>query len=128
MTAGEAYECGYNEGIVDTRQELLRAENCENAKVVINNTLKNALTSYKRAEGSVLRIRNRVDLKAKSWENVRYRAEALKILRDYRKEIKTLLKLAKEYSDLNLDVIAIENDLNTVEALIIDIKRSSRRR
>ena len=57
-----------------------------------------------------------------------YRAEALKMLRDARGEFKKLLSLARTYPDLDLDVTAIEDEINSIEAAYRNLKREARRK
>ena len=128
LTAGEAMGCGYAEAVVASREELLRSEAAAQAQVVIDNEIQRAGEELRRAQGQLKRIRKRVDFAIKKSEGLMYRAEALKMLRDARAEFKTLLNLARKYSDLNLDTRVLEDELNSIEVSYRNMKRQMRRR
>jgi len=50
----------------------------------------------------------------------------LKILRTAKSEFKTLIRLAKKYPDLRLDIQVLEDELNSIEANYQKIKRDSK--
>jgi membrane-bound ClpP family serine protease len=128
LTASEAVDCGFAESIVSSREELLRKEDAAQVEVVINDDIQQASEELKRAKGHLARIRKSVDFEIKKAEGGMYRAEALKMLRDARGEFKKLLDLARTYPDLNLDVTAIEDELNSIEASYHNMKREARRK
>jgi membrane-bound ClpP family serine protease len=127
LTAAEAIACGFAESTVSSREELLRKEGAARAEVVINDDIQRAGEELKRAQGQVARIRKSVDLEVKKAESGMYLPEALKLLRNARAEFKTLLNLARKYPDLGLDVRALEDELNSIEAAYRNMKRQSRR-
>ncbi len=128
LTATEAIACGFAESTVSSREELLRREGADRAEVVINDDIQRAGEELRRAQGQVARIRKSVDLKIKNAAGPMSRGEALRMLRDARAEFKTLLGLARRYPDLDLDVTALEDELNSIEAAYRNMKRQTRRR
>jgi len=128
LTATEAVDCGFADAIVLSREELLRKEDAAQAEVVINDDIQQAGEELRRAQGQLSRIRKMVDFEVKKAEGGMYNAEALKLLRDARGEFKKLLNLARTYPDLNLDVTALEDELNSIEASYRNLKREARRK
>ncbi|MHC4387937.1 MAG: Clp protease/crotonase-like domain-containing protein [Planctomycetota bacterium] len=128
LTGTEAVKCGIADGIVNSRHELLRKLDAAEAEVVIDNQVQKARTELERARGQLNRIRKSVDLKIKQSKHRQRVGKVLKILRSAKSEFKTLIKLAKKYPDLNLDVQVLEDELNSIEAEYQRIKRESSRR
>ncbi|UCF44125.1 MAG: hypothetical protein JSV99_04170 [Planctomycetota bacterium] len=128
LTAAEAVKCGIGDGIINSRAELLHKLDAATAEIVINNDVQNAREELKRARGQLNRIRKSIDLKIKQSRHRQPRAKVLKILRSARAEFRTLIKLAKKYPDLGLNIRILEDELNTVEANYQEVKMGSRRR
>jgi ATP-dependent protease ClpP protease subunit len=127
LTAAEAVDCGFADAIVSSREELLRKEGAAGAQIVTNDDIQKAAEELRRAQGQVARIRKSVDFEVKKAEGGMYLPEALKLLRGARAEFKTLLNLARKYPDLGLDVTALEDELNSIEAAYRNMKRNARR-
>jgi hypothetical protein len=128
LTAAEAVECMIADKVINSRRELLGDLGVAGAEIVINDEIQKAGTELKRARGQVNRIRKSIDLKI---EQSKYRhpmPKVLQILRSARSEFQTLIKLAKKYPDLGLNIRALEDELNSIEAAYQDAKRDSRRR
>ena len=81
LTAQDAVKCGIADKVFDSRQELLRFLNAENADVVINTDLQDARLELKRAKAQIARIRKSVDLKTQQLEYEHPTPKVLKILR-----------------------------------------------
>ncbi len=128
LTATEALNCGIADKIADSRQQLLADANAAGAEIVINGKIQDARTELKRAGGQVDRIRKSVDLKIKQSRYPQPLPKVLKILREAKREFQTLIKLAKTYPDLNLDVQQLEEELNSIEADDQRIKIESSKR
>ncbi len=128
LTAAEAVQSGIADGIVESRTELLQQLDAQTAEIIIDDSIGDARRELNRAEGQLGRIRKSFDLKVKKSKGQMSRAEALKILRDARNEFRTLINLARKYPDLGLDIIALEDEFNSIEAAYQNIKRQSRRR
>ena len=97
-------------------------------KIVINNDTQNAGIELKRAKGQLSRIRKSVDFKIKQSQYPQPRPKIFKILRSAKSEFKTLIRLAKKYPDLHLNIQALENELNSIEAAYEKVKMDSKRR
>jgi membrane-bound ClpP family serine protease len=128
LTADEAVKCGIGDGIINSRSELLRKLDAATAEIVTNKDVQKAREELRRAQGQLNRIRKSIDLKIKQSDNPQPRAKVLKTLRSARAEFKTLIKLAKKYPDLGLNIRILEDELNTVEANYQKVKMDSRRR
>lgn len=128
LTAAEAVQSGIADGVVESRAELLQRLDAQTAEITVDDSISNARRELDRAEGQLGRIRKSFDLKVKKSKGQMSRAEALKLLRDARNEFKTLIGLARRYPDLGLDIVALENEFNTIEAAYQNVKRRSRRR
>ncbi len=125
LTAAEAVNCGTADGIAGSRRKLLTEADAASAKIVKDKKIQKARKELKRASGQLARIRKSVDLKVKQSETPMPVPRVLKILRGAKREFKTLIKLAKKYPDLNLDIQMLEDELNSIEAAYQNVKRES---
>jgi membrane-bound ClpP family serine protease len=116
LTAREAVECGIADKLADSTQEVLRDLDAASAKVRFDDTVEEAGIELKRANGQLNRILKSIDLKIKQAREPMPDPKALSILRAARSEFATLVKLAKKYPDLQLNVKALEEELNSIEA------------
>ena len=123
LTATEAVECMIADKVISSRQELLGELDAADAKVVLNSEIQDARAELKRARGQVNRIRKSIDLKIEQSKYRQPKPKVLEILRSAKSEFQTLIKLAKKYPDLELDVQSLEKELNFVEAAYQDVKR-----
>ena len=128
LTAQDAVKCGIADKVFDSRQQLLRHLQAENAQTVMNTDLQDARLELKRAKGQIARIRKSLDLKTRQLEYQHPIPKVLKILRSARSDFQTLIKLAKKYPDLKLSTRPFEDELNSIEAAYDKIKRTTRRR
>ena len=128
LTAQDAVKCGIADKVFDSRQELLRHMQAEDAQTIMNKDLQNARLELKRAKAQIARIRKSVDLKTKQLEYEHPTPKILKILRDAKSDFQTLIKLAKKYPDLHLATYPLEEELNSIEAAYDKVKRTTRRR
>jgi ATP-dependent protease ClpP protease subunit len=123
LTAAEAVECGIADKVVSSRRQLLSDLGAADANVVLNSAVQDARIEMKRAGRQVNRIRKSIDLKIEQLKYRQSRQKALGILRSAKSEFQTLIRLAKRYPDLELDVQSLENELNSIEAAYQDAKR-----
>lgn len=123
LTAAEAVGCGIADKVINSRQELLGKLDAAGAEIVMDNGIQEARTELKRAMGQVNRIRKSIDLKIAQSKYPHPKPKVLEILRSAKSEFQTLIKLAKKYPDLELDVQSLEKELNSIEAAYQDIKR-----
>ncbi|UCE98598.1 MAG: hypothetical protein JSV82_05260 [Planctomycetota bacterium] len=128
LTAAEAVQCRMADKVVDSRAELLGDLDAADAKVVMNTDIQEARMELDRARGQLNRIRKSIDFKIKQSEHPQPARKVLSILRSASSEFKTLIKLAKKYPDLHLDIQALESELNSIEATYESLKRQTRRR
>ncbi len=127
LTAVEAVKCMIADKVINSRQELLRELDVVSAEIVINDEIQKAGMELKRARGQLNRIRKSIDFKIEQSKYRHPRPKVLKILRSAKSEFQTLIKLAKKYPDLELNIQALEDELNSIEAAYQDAKRDSRR-
>ncbi len=123
LTAAEAAECGMADKVVNSRRELLSELGAADANVVQDDAIQDARTELKRARGQVDRIRKSIDLKIEQSKYKQPKPKILEILRGAKSDFQTLIRLAKKYPDLGLDIQSLENELNSVEAAYQDVKR-----
>jgi membrane-bound ClpP family serine protease len=123
LTAAEAVECVIADKVISSRQELLSELDAADAKVVLNSGIQDARAELKRAKRQVNRIRKSIDLKIEQSKYQQPKPKTLEILRSAKSEFQTLIKLAKKYPDLELDVQSLEKELNSIEAAYQDVKR-----
>ena len=116
LTAKEAVECGIGDKLADSQQHVLHDLDAGGVKVRFDDTIQEASVELKRANGQLNRIIKSIDLKIKQAREPMPAPKALGILRAARSEFATLVKLAKKYPDLQLNVKALEEELNSIEA------------
>jgi membrane-bound ClpP family serine protease len=128
LAAQDAVKCGIADKAFNSRQELIRHLQAENAEIVVNKDLQNARLELERAKKQISRIRKSLDLKTRQLEYEHPTLKILKILRSARSDFQTLIRLAKKYPDLQLSTRPFEDELNSIEAAYDKIKRTTRRR
>jgi hypothetical protein len=128
LTAAEAVKCGIADKIVNSRKELLAEFGAEDARIITDKEIPKVRTEFKRAQGQLARIRKSVDFKVKKAEKPLPVQQILKILRGAENEFKALIRLAKKYPDLNLNIQGLEDELNSIKAASQRIKRESKKR
>lgn len=128
LTANEAVQCGIADGLAETREQLLRQLNTADAQIVVNSGFQDATTEFERVKLKFDKIKNSMDLKYKKAQLPQNPAQALKILREAKSEYNTLARLSKQYPDMNLDPAKFEEEANTLEALMENIKRQVKQR
>jgi ATP-dependent protease ClpP protease subunit len=127
LTAQDAVKCGIADNVFDSRQQLLRHLNAENAEIVINTDLQDARLELKRVKAQIERIRKSLDLKKQQLDYEHPTPRVLKILREARSDFQTLIRLAKKYPDLQIATYPLEEELNSIEAAYDKIKGTTRR-
>jgi hypothetical protein len=123
LTATEAVKSLIADKVISSRQRLLSELGAADANVVLNSAIQDARTELKRARGQVNRIRKSIDFKIEQSKYRQPKPKVLEILRSAKSEFQTLIKLAKKYPDLELNIQAIEDELNSIEAAYQDVKR-----
>ena len=128
LTAEEAAECSIADKVVSSQQQVLRDLDAIDAEIVINNCFQKAGLELRRAKGQFNRIRKSIDLKVKQSEHRMPVPKVLNLLRSAKSEYKTLIRLAKKYPDLGLDIKALEDELNSIEANYQKVRMDARRK
>jgi ATP-dependent protease ClpP protease subunit len=128
LTAEQAVGCRIADQVVVSRVELLRHLKADDAQVVEDDSFRQAGQQYARIKKRFDRIVKSLDLKVKQFKQAPTEIRALKMLRDIRKDYKSLISLAQHYSDLNVDVAELQRQLNTVEAYYEQAKMTNYRR
>jgi membrane-bound ClpP family serine protease len=122
LTAQQAVNCKIADKIVNSRRELLRLLDAEKAGIVIDDSFEKAGRQFKRAKQRFINISNGLDMKIKQYRQAPTRIRAVKMLRDIKKDYRTLIGMAKRYPDLQVSVAFLERQLNSAEALYQDAK------
>ena len=115
LTAAEAVDSGIAEAIVADRQDVLRKLDGADAQILIDDSLGEAVRTFRKVRLKFARLRNALDGQIKRIEQTDNIEEAISLLREIRDEYKSLLSLAKRYPDLYLDVELIEEQLDSAQ-------------
>jgi membrane-bound ClpP family serine protease len=116
LTGEEAVACTIADKNADSRQEVLKEMNAENAEIVVNDTIQKAAAELDRIEKRLGRIKKSIDRQIKELDLGLPKPKWMKTVRQLRVNIKYLITMAKKYPDLELDLEGLEKYLNTVEA------------
>lgn len=117
LTAAEAVESGIADGLVKSRIEVLRDMKAAGAEIIINDSIQKAGKEFKLARRKLESLSNSIDLKNKHLARQKERSRALGILRGFIRDYKEMIKLARRYPDLEMNIAAMEAELNSAEAL-----------
>ncbi len=115
LTAAEAVDSGIAEAIVADRQEVLARLDWTGAQIVIDDSLGEAVRTFRKVRLKFARLRNALDGQIKRVEQTDNLEEAINLLREVKAEYGSLLSLAKRYPDLYLDVELIEEQLDSAQ-------------
>jgi membrane-bound ClpP family serine protease len=127
LTAEEAVKCTIADKIADSREELLRDMGAQNAEIIANDCFQQTEKEYKKLRLRLGKLRQSLDLKIKQLQLESNPSKALGLLQEIKTDFKSLLLLAKKYPDSNLNVQALENELNSAEAAYQDLIRQTRK-
>jgi membrane-bound ClpP family serine protease len=122
LTAEEAAKCEIADKVVKSRQKLLRHLNAENAELVVDDSFQKAGEQFRKAKLRFNKLSKSIDLKIKQMKQTPIRVRAVKMLRDIRKDYKSLIILARRYPDLQVNVQVLERQLNSAEAIYKEMK------
>lgn len=123
LTAKEAQGCMIADGIMDSQGQLLRELGAGNAEVVNNDAVQQAGKELSRAQLKVKKLREKIDLDIKQLGRTDTRARGMSLIKRVRSNLRQLVVLARQYTDLELDEVQIENEYNSVEAFYQQQKR-----
>jgi len=116
LTGEEAVACSLADKNVESRQEVLKEMNAEEAEIIISNAIQEATDEMDRVERRLEMVRKSVDRQLKEIELGLPKPKWMRTVRELRVNIKYMITMAKRYPDLQLDVAELEKYLNTVEA------------
>jgi ATP-dependent protease ClpP protease subunit len=122
LTAGQAAKCGIADKVVESRREVVHLLGGDGAEVVIDESFQKAGRVFKKAKRRYDKISRALDLRIKQLRQAHIPFRTRKMLRDIQKDYKSLIALAKRYSDLGIDVDTLERQLNSAEALYKETK------
>jgi membrane-bound ClpP family serine protease len=128
LTAEEAVNCTIADGLVQSRDELLKQLHLNDANVIVENKMANARKELQIVQRRVDEIRKSLDLKAKQAKYQQPAPKALSILRGAKADFENLKTLAQKYPDLHYDVREIEEVINTISADYENAVRETRGR
>jgi membrane-bound serine protease (ClpP class) len=128
LTAEEAVNCAIADGLIQSRDELLKQLHLIDANVVVENKMANARKELQIVQRRVDEIRKSLDLKEKQIKYPQPAPKALSILRGAKTDFENLKTLAQKYPDLHFDVRGIEEVINTITADYENAVRKTRNR
>jgi hypothetical protein len=128
LTAEEAVNCAIADGLIQSRDELLKQLKLADANVVVENKMANARKELQIVQRRVDEIRKSLDLKEKQIKYPQPAPKALSILRGAKTDFENLKTLAQKYPDLHFDVRGIEEVINTITADYENAVRKTRNR
>ena len=115
MTAAEAVASGIAEATAADRVEVLRKLNAAGVEIEIDDSVGEAVRTFRKARLKFARLRNALDGNIRRIERTDNLEEAITLLREIKDDYKSLLLLAKRYPDLYLDVELIEEQLDSAK-------------
>ncbi|MGD0077579.1 MAG: hypothetical protein ABSB91_03010 [Sedimentisphaerales bacterium] len=128
LTAEEAVNCTIADGLVQSRDELLKQLQLADANVVVENKMANARKELQIIERRADEIRKSLDLKEKQIKYPQPAPKALSILRGAKADFENLKTLAQKYPDLHYNVKQLEEVINTISADYENAVRETRSR
>jgi membrane-bound ClpP family serine protease len=128
LTAEEAVNCTIADGLVQSRNELLKQLQLADANVVVENKMANARKELQIIERRADEIRKSLDLKEKQIKYPQPAPKALSILRGAKTDFENLKTLAQKYPDLHYNVKELEEVINTINAAYENAVRETRSR
>jgi len=124
LTATEAVQCKIADKTVGSREQLLRLLDAADAEIKIDNRIQQAAKELSRATLKVKKLREKIDLELKQLKSVKRRGRGMSLVRKVRGRLRTMIVLAKQYPDLQLDLEQLQKDYNSVEAFYQQHKRA----
>jgi hypothetical protein len=128
LPAQDAEKTGFIDKTVISRDELLADLNAANAEVINNTKTDKARDLFRRLSAKVDKIYNTHNGRIKQVELIRDAARARKLLKDIIRDLKYVLRLKKEYPDIEVDEQNLQEALSSAEALYQSIQSMRRKR
>ena len=127
LTAQEAVECTIADGLVDSREQLLKQLNAGDANVVTDRKVANARKDLKIAQRKMDDALKDFDLKVEQSKYQQPAPKFMTMLREARTDVETLKTLAKRYPDLHIDTESVDKQLNLINAAYENVLRETRK-
>ena len=116
LTGEEAVACTIADKNADSRQEVLKEMNAENAEIIVSDAIQKAAAELDRVEKRLKKIKTSIDRQNKELELGLPKPKWMKTVRQMRVNVKYMITMARKYPDLGLDVEALRRELNSIEA------------
>ncbi len=126
LPAADAARCGIADKVVSSRNDVLLDKKAIQAVIVVNKDVQVASNKFKRVKLKFEKLLDSLDYRSKQAKLVKTRHKQLQILRGIISDYKSLIRLAKQYPDVPVSVDALEERLNSVEALYDSAKTRRR--
>ncbi len=124
LTSEEAYDCYIADKIISIRKQLLEIMNADNADVVVDVHCDRAKMAFEKVKADYEKSMEEIHLQIERLNLTDSKNEAYTLLRKIRREIKTLIRLAKKNEDLHVAPQEWKKTLNSVEAVYEKVKKA----
>ncbi|MHC4212392.1 MAG: Clp protease/crotonase-like domain-containing protein [Planctomycetota bacterium] len=122
LTAEEAVKCSVADKVVESLVEVLVDLKVGDANIAVDDSFAKAGRRLNIVRQKYDKVSRGLDLKIKQMRETQSQFRAVKILGDIRKDYKSLIALARRYPDLKVSVNALEEQLNSAEAVYQELK------
>ena len=128
LTAREAVDCTIADGLVGSREQLLRQLQAGDANVVTDKRVANARKDLLIAQRKMTEALKDFDLKAEQSKYKQPVPKFMSMLREARADVEIIKTLAKKYPDLHMDTESVEKELTSINAAYENAVRETRKR
>ena len=128
LTAREAVDCMIADGLVGSREQLLRQLQAGDANVVTDKKVANARKDLQIAQRKMDEALKDFGLKVEQSKYSQPVPKFMGMLREARTDVETLKTLGKKYPDLHLDTESVEKELTSINAAYENAVRETRKR
>ncbi len=122
LTAEEAVRCSVADKVVESLVEVLVDLKVGDANIAVDDSFAKAGRRLNIVRQKYDKVSRGLDLKIKQMRETQSQFRTVKILGDIRKDYKSLIALAKRYPDLKVSVNALQEQLNSAEAVYQELK------
>ena len=128
LTAREAVDCMIADGLVGSREQLLRQLQAGDANVVTDKKVANARKDLQIAQRKMDEALKDFGLKVEQSKYSQPVPKFMGMLREARTDVEILKTLGKKYPDLHLDTESVEKELTSINAAYENAVRETRKR
>ena len=128
LTAREAVDCMIADGLVGSREQLLRQLQAGDANVVTDKKVANARKDLQIAQRKMDEALKDFNLKAEQSKYPQPVPKFMSMLREARTDVEIIKTLAKKYPDLHMDTESVEKELTSINAAYENAVRETRKR